>query len=210
MKTFQIIRYLLLLALISPHQVFGAPLPPPPPPSSAPLPSDKTDESRPLALGVDPIVVGSQAQHRVVTVFVQVLLGGFVGVGAALMGAFLPALSCSSDSNDCNERIDIALRLGWVVGTVPTVWVLGEFMGWDGSFLATLVGGFLGAFIPPYGDFENLPALAVLSLAGSVVGFHIMANPKPLAPQAKSMIMSDNPNLGFARTTILPILSLDF
>ena len=126
------------------------------------------------------------------------------------MGAVMPAISCLSDSSGCDEEVDIGLRVGWVIGSVPTVWVLGEFMGWDGSFWATLVGGFIGAFIPPYGELDNLPGLAVLSLAGSAIGFHIMADPKPVAPTATSFIPDDSSNLGVARTTILPILNLSF
>ncbi len=221
----KILSHVLVGLLSLPFPLAAVPPPPPPPPSLT-----HTPESEPLKAPTDPEVretpveaanlaipaegapIEYEAQNRVLTVVAQILVGGFIGVGAAFIAGSAGAITCLNNTSECETRIDLGLRIGWVVGTAPVVWSLGEVMGWDGSFLATLLGCFVGASLPPYGEFENLPLLMLVSMGGSVVGYHLTASPRPVTHPESGMNprLNDSPHVGTAKATFFPVLTLDF
>lgn len=221
----KILSHVLVGLLSLPFQLAAAPPPPPPPPSLTNIPESEPSkvpvesglretpaELANLAIPVEGAPIEYEAQNRVLTVVVQVLVGGFIGVGAAFIAGAAGGLTCLNDIDKCDTRIDLGLRIGWVVGTAPVVWSLGEVMGWDGSFWATLFGSIIGASLPPYGEFENLPFLMLVSMGGSVVGYHLTASPRPVSHPAVGMnpFLGDNPHIGTAKATFLPGLTLEF
>jgi hypothetical protein len=124
-----IISHVLVGLLSVPFRLAAAPPPPPPPP---PRSLTNVPESEPskvmvelgrretpvepanLATPAEGAPIEYEAQNRVLTIVVQVFLGGFIGVGAAFIAGAAGGITCLNNTGKCDTRIDVGFRIGWV------------------------------------------------------------------------------------------------
>jgi len=134
-----------------PIQLFGAPPPPPPPPPLAVEKIEKTEQpgAQKLAQSEDdlwdsgeaPQTSYSEQPSRFVAGLAQTGGGILGGIGFGFLGGFAGAAICQEGSNLDDLACVLGLAaLGYGLGTPISVWAIGEWMGWDGSLLATFAG----------------------------------------------------------------------
>jgi hypothetical protein len=149
----------LLVGLLSvPIQLFAAPPPPPPPPPLAVEKIDKVEQPGASELaesedelwdsGEAPQTSYTEQPSRFVTGLAQTGAGLLGGIGFAFLGGFAGAALCQGGSGfDVLGCVIGLAALGYGLGTPISVWAVGEWMGWDGSLLATFAGFALGVIV---------------------------------------------------------------
>ena len=155
----------------------------------------------------EPQVVDSEPANRV--------LSGLAQTGGAMVGGLVTGflgfrIGCGGprDSGDlitCNYPV---LAISYGLGTVISAWAVGEWIGWDGSLLATIGGAAIAAILTAV-VVENVPnsidgesgLVGVLFVipASAALGYQLSAN-WPTATGVAAM----------PRVTSFPIVSFDF
>lgn len=64
----------------------------------------------------------------------------------------------------------------------------------------------------PMVSLKTFRFLMLVSMGGSVVGYHLTASPRPVTQPTVGMnpLLGDNPHVGTAQTTFFPVLTVDF
>lgn len=179
-----------MVGLLSvPMQLFAAAPPPPLPPPVAVEKVEKVEqpEASELAQSEDEFWDSDTEQpSRFVTGLVQTGAGVLGGIGFAFLGGFAGAALCQGGSGFDDLGCVIGLAgLGYGLGTPISVWVVGEWMGWDGSLLATFAGFALGVIVMSVAlqgastsnDQDALLWTSLIGMpAGAAIGYQLSAD----------------------------------
>jgi len=195
--------FVLLGLLFIPCRIFAVP------PSSA-VASDHVESLEPAPIEVTsetPAAYGSEEPSRVYAGAMQAAAGLVGGAVLSPVGMVIGAASCPGSfwtEMGCGYvGGGIAAALGFTVAT----WAMGEWLGWDGSLLATVAGLVVTSVVLSYafdaggsGASEALTPMAyVLVPAGAVVGYQLSAE------------WSKNPGVAaMPRVTSVPIVAIEF
>ncbi len=183
--------FFLLGLFVVPVQLFADP----PPPGAERVesqnvaPSEQDDLWGPNeAPHSTPRVIDVEPPSRVWSTLGQTGAGILGIVVFGFVGALVGAGSCVSSGEEAEWD---ALGCGYVgalagaaIGTPISVWAVGEWIGWDGSLLATVAGVAIGAVAVSlagrvYGSDATsvlLPAALIVVPAGGAVGYQLSAD----------------------------------
>lgn len=182
----------------APLRLFAAP----------PSPGAEKGESQELILDEAPQAqvkpVEFEEPSRVLAGTIQSVAGLAGGLATGFMGAFVGARMCSDKEWGCFLE---GAYIGYGLGSTIVVWAVGEWLGWDGSLLATMggaavvavVAGLAGHYAPNSVDDGIIFAGVALVPVAAAAGYQLSAD-----------WQTNTGVLAVPKVTSVPIVKFDF